>query len=142
MLPKKILITLVLIVAVIVTLAFWLGSVFFAAKNPAAPSEYSAVYLSTGDIYFGKLSWFPWPHMKNVWYLQRGQDVQGQAQLGLVPLKNVFWGPIDEIYLNPKDVVFWTSLRNDSQVAQAFANPSALMPAPVPSQGTSTLQGP
>jgi hypothetical protein len=134
MLSKKIILALVLAVVVIISLGLWLGLKFLGPKNPASPSEYSAVYLSTGDVYFGKLSWFPWPHMKNVWFLQRSTNQQNQTQLGLAPLKDAFWGPVDEIYLNTKQVIFWTSLRNDSQVAQALANQSAL------SQQSSTQQ--
>jgi hypothetical protein len=129
MLPKKVLLVLVLVVVAIIVAGLWLGLKFLGPKDPAGPSEYSAVYLTTGDIYFGKLDMFPWPRMKNVWYLQRGVNQQNQQQLGLAQLKSAFWGPVDEIYLNPKEIVFWTSLRNDSQVAQAFANPSALQQA-------------
>lgn len=142
MLSKKLILALVLAVVVIIALGLWLGFKFIGPKDPAGPSEYSAVYLSTGDIYFGKLSWFPWPHMKNVWFMQRGVDQQNQTQLGLAPLKNAFWGPVDEIYLNSKQVIFWTSLRNDSQVAQALANPSAVslsqqqQPSPPSPSGT------
>lgn len=145
MLPKKLLIILILIVIVILVIGIWLGSSLLSAKNPAGPSEYSAVYLTTGDIYFGKLSWFPWPHLENVWFLQRSVNQQNQAQLGVAPFTSAFWKPIDEVYLNPKQIIFWTYLRNDSQLAQALANPAALQPVVQPqnqpSLSTSTFRG-
>ncbi|MBU6500209.1 MAG: hypothetical protein KGJ89_00010 [Patescibacteria group bacterium] len=138
MLPKKLISVLILVVVVFIGVGVWLGIKYLAPKNPAGPSEFSAVYLSTGDIYFGKLDWFPWPRMKNVWFLQRTVDQQNQAQLGVAPFASAFWGPVDEVYLNPKEIVLWTSLRNDSQLAQALANPSALKQAQPVNQGIPT----
>jgi hypothetical protein len=130
---KKLIIILILVIILIVAVAVWIALVV-ARPNESGPSTYSAVYLSTGDIYFGKLSWFPWPKMKDVWYLQRGVDQQNQPQLGVAQFKNAFWGPIDEIYLNPKEIIFWTSLRKDSQLTKAFANPTSVQSAVPPQQ--------
>lgn len=128
---KKFIVLAVIVVVVLVAVGVLIGVKFLAGQpSGAAASAYSAVYLTTGDIYYGKLSWFPWPHLKNVYFLQRGQDAQGQTQLGLIPFMSSFWGPVDEVYLNPREVVFWTRLRNDSQVAKALGNPAALQQAP------------
>jgi len=126
LIPKKILIILLIILVIVLGLGIWLGVKILGRENPEAPSKYSAVYLQTGDIYFGELSWFPWPSLKNVWLVQRTIDQQNQAQLGIVPLKNSFWGPTDKIYLNPKQVVFWTNLRKDSQLVKVLENPNIL----------------
>jgi hypothetical protein len=145
MFTKKLIVIVIVIVIVLVAVGVGIGLRLLAGQNPAGASEYSAVYLTTGDIYFGKLSWFPWPHMKNVWFLQRTVNQQNQTQLGVAPLSSAFWKPIDEIYLNPKEIILWTSLRNDSQLAQALANPAALQPASVPQEtapATSTFKGP
>lgn len=148
MLPKKIVFILIAIIVVFVVAGIWIGSKFLMPKDPSGPSEYTAVYLSTGDIYFGKMDWFPWPRLKNVWLLQRGVNQQNQQQLGLVPFTSAFWGPVDEISLNPKQVIFWASLRNDSEMAKALANPAALAqqaqqsPQQAMPTATSTFQGP
>jgi hypothetical protein len=126
LIPKKLLIILLIILVVVLGLGIWLGVKILGRQNPEAPSKYSAIYLQTGDIYFGELSWFPWPSLKNVWLIQRSVDQQNQVQLGIVPLKNSFWGPTDKIYLNPKQVVFWTNLRKDSQLIKALENPNIL----------------
>lgn len=141
MLPKKILIILIVIIVILVAVGVWLGSwaLGLGKPNNSGPSEYSAVYMSTGDIYYGKLDWFPWPKIKNVWFLQRGVNAQNQAQLGIVPFNTAFWGPVDEVYLNPKQIIFWTHLRNDSQVAKAFANPNVFQQQPSPG---APFQGP
>lgn len=122
-----IIVGLVIIAIVLIAIGVWVGTaVFTAGANPAGPSPYSAVYLTTGDIYYGKLSWFPGPRLTDAWILQRTQNAQGQTQLGVVPFTSSFWGPVNEIDLNPNDIVFWTRLRNDSQLAQALANPSSV----------------
>ncbi|MEK9180578.1 MAG: hypothetical protein AAB897_04170 [Patescibacteria group bacterium] len=124
MFPKKLFIILLVIIIAIVAVGVWLGFKFFGTPDPAGPSPYSAVYLVSGDIYFGKLSWFPRPLLRDVWFLQRGVDPQTQQpQFGLNKFTTAFWGPVDEMRLNPDQILFSTRLRNDSQVAQAFANP-------------------
>jgi hypothetical protein len=126
LISKKLLIILLIILVIVLVLGIWLGVKILGRENLESPSKYSAVYLQTGDIYFGELSWFPWPSLKNVWLVQRSVDQQNQVQLGIVPLKNSFWGPTDKIYLNPKQVVFWTNLRKDSQLIKALENPNIL----------------
>lgn len=123
---------IVLAAIVLFFVALYIGSAIINKNNPAAPSAYSAVYLSTGDIYFGELSWFPIPTLRNVWYLQRTTDETGKPTVGIAPLTGAFWGPIDSVRLNPKDVVLVTRLRNDSQVTKALANPASLTPAVQP----------
>lgn len=123
--PKKLIV--VILIVVVVLIAFVLGLTFaLEGRVSANRSPYKAVYMATGDIYFGKMSWFPKPRLKGVWYLQRGVDQNSQPQLGVAPFSRVFWGPVDEIYLNPRQIVFWTSLRADSELAKALANPSLL----------------
>ncbi|MDO8536902.1 MAG: hypothetical protein Q7R94_01495 [bacterium] len=143
MLSKKLVFILIAVVAFLVVLVIFVGSWAFGLLNqdPAGPSAYSAVYLATGDIYFGKLSWFPRPHLKNVWFLQRTAGPDGQTQLGLAPFGSAFWGPVDEVYLNPKQIILWTRLRNDSQVAKAFMNPQSLQP-PLPAAGSGQASPP
>lgn len=127
-LSRGLLILFIVIVLVLVGLGIWLGMSFGHEEAASAASPYSAVYLSSGDVYFGKLSWFPSPKLTNVWYLQRGVNQQNQPQVGIAPLKSVLWGPVDQINLNAKDILFWTRLRNDSDVAKAMDNPNAIAP--------------
>ena len=123
---KKNLIILLVLVLVLLALGIAVGMMM---KGGEGASAYSAVYLTTGDIYFGKLSWFPHPHMTNVWLLQRGVDAQNQPQLGVTPFKNAVWAPTDEITFSEKQIIFWARLRSDSQVVQGFENPQSLQPA-------------
>ena len=124
---KNVIIAVVVVAVVLVAVGIWAGiSIVGASQNPAGPSPYSAVYLTTGDIYYGKLSWFPKPHLTDAWVLQRTQDAKGQTHLSVAPFTSSFWSPVNEINLNPKAIVFWTRLRNDSKLAQAIENPSSI----------------
>jgi hypothetical protein len=129
------------LIVVVIVLAVWMGILIAgmqSGSNPDSASPYSAVYLSTGDIYFGKLSWFPSPHMTDVWLITRSQDQSGQAQTSLIPFKSVLWGPMDEISFNSQDIVFSTRLKNGSQIVSAMENPSSATSGQNGTTGTPT----
>ncbi|MBI3588830.1 MAG: hypothetical protein HY093_00230 [Candidatus Liptonbacteria bacterium] len=134
---KKLLFILVTVMVLLLAIVIWLflkvSDTGSTVASPASP--YSAVYLSTGEIYFGKLSWFPRPKLSNVWFLQRSSGGANQPGLNLLPFKSVIWGPESELYLNSKDIVFWTKIRADSQIIplmnQGSVNPN---PSPAPTQ--------
>ena len=109
------------VVAVLAVVVFG-GWKAYQFRHPAGASEYSAVYLRTGEVYFGKLDWFPWPRIQNPWLLQKTQD----GGVSVMPLASVFWSPVDVIYLNPKEVTFWTYLKDGSNIAKALKNPSSV----------------
>jgi len=128
-LPKILTIVLIIVIAV-----FFIGVGVLVGKrlgnngiveNSASLSPYSAIYLSTGDVYFGILDWSPSPHIENPWFLQRSTNAQGQATVGVYPFSQVAWGPSDSIYFNSQDIVFWTRLSSTSSVVEAMANPGA-----------------
>jgi len=124
-------IALAVVILIFIGAGVWFGFYWSSRQpNPAGASEYSAVYLSTGEIYYGVLSWFPSPRLTNVWLLQRGVDQDNQPQLSIGAFNRSFWGPVDEVRLNPKQIIFWTRLRNDSQVLKLIQNPSTLQQQP------------
>lgn len=113
-----------LIVIVLIAAGVWIGYKL-AGSRADGDSGYSAVYLSTGDIYFGKLSWFPHLRLENAWHLERTVDSANQPRFGVIPMESTAWGASGTLYLNPKEVVFWTSVRKDSDVFSALRNPEA-----------------
>ena len=120
---KKIAIIFIAVIVVLLALVVWFLIQLVGSKETTtlnSPSPYSAVYLASGDIYFGKLSWFPNPRLVNVWFIQKSVDNQNQPQLNLLPFSSVSWGPTDEIFLNSKEIIFWTRLRNDSQIVKVI----------------------
>jgi hypothetical protein len=112
----------ILLVAVIVLLLAF-GVVLYWQRG-GFETKYSAVYFSTGDLYFGKLSHFPKLKLSNVWLLQRNSN-DAQNPFGISQFNKAFWGPEDELYLDSKNIIWTTELRNDSQLTQFLKNPEA-----------------
>jgi hypothetical protein len=129
---------LLVVVLVLLGGGVWIG-VSMAGPKPAAgaaPSGYIAVYMTTGDIYFGKPSWFPSLVLRNSLYLQRSVDQSGKTQLGLSSFTDAFWRPVGDIHINSNQVLFWAPVREDSQIVQAIENPGSLTGQPSsPAQG-------
>ncbi len=109
-----------------------LGGIYFYDKYLSGESNgvYSAVFLSNGQVYFGKIKENNSKEiiLDNVFYLQSnnqsavsGQSIQG-SQFTLVKLGNELHGPTDELFINKQNVLFYEYLRSDSQVVQSIKN--------------------
>lgn len=85
---------------------------------------YYAVYTSTGEIYFGEMSFFPRFVLKNAYLLQHNPQ-DSQSPYSIEKFSDAFWGPENELYLNSKNIVWKTKLKNDSQVLNFIKNPQA-----------------
>lgn len=121
-----------ILVIVLVVLVVALAGVLIWEKVGSAPAYY-AVYLRTGDIYFGRLVRFPAFGLAQVYMLQANQG-NTQNPLSVQKFSNVFWGPEDFMRINREEVVWIVKLRSDSSLAQLFTTNPELTPAT--SQGT------
>ncbi len=121
---KKIKIILLVLALVIV-----IGSVSLAALSIYKPDvlrnvfnkPYSAVYLSTGEMYIGKLSIFPRHTLTDAYLLQIVPDQTDPTKKSfqLAPLKDALWSP-QEIHLNKDNIIFTAPIRDDSQVVKTI----------------------
>ncbi len=121
---KKIKITLLVLALIIVV-----GSISLAAISVYKPDvlrnvfsrPYSAVYLSTGEMYIGKLSIFPRHALTDAYLLQIVPDQTDPTKKSfqLAPLKDALWSP-QEINLNEDNIVFTAPIRDDSQVVKTI----------------------
>ncbi len=111
-------------------------NVFNALKSKP---NYVAVYLSTGDIYFGRLSKFPAFKLSKVVFFQRDSE----GKLSVQNFKDVVWKPMDSIYLEKENITFWTYLDPASPIVEIIEGKNAVsggpavnqeMPAPSSSQ--------
>lgn len=84
-------------------------------KNVSQGSKYSAVYMETGDLYFGELHQFPYTYMTNVWYLQAG--AQGQSPT-VSRFSESLWGPKDTMRINPDKIIWTTKIAPESQLVR------------------------
>lgn len=144
-----------IILAVVVVVLAGLGILFrqqlFGSKNNAEvkgamttnSSGYQAVFLTNGQVYFGKLSdaTADYVTLKDIYYLQvvqppqlqgtppQGQQQQApaqqqaaQPQISLVKLGNELHGPVDEMHISRSQVLFYEDLKSDGQVVKAIAD--------------------
>jgi len=115
----------ILLAILVVLLGVWVWVLTRTTQSSATgnkPSAYSAVYLSTGDIYFGKLSWFPKTKLADAWLLQRTIDASERTSYVLVPFRSALWEPVGTIWLNPEQIVFWTRVRAGSNTERELMN--------------------
>ena len=112
-----------ILLVVVVLLFVVLGAVLYWQFGGFKQS-YWAVYLDTGDLYFGQLNRFPTLSLSNVWFIQRNaQDTANPFTL--VKFEQTFWKPESKIYLNEKSIVWKAKLQNDSPILDAIKNPVA-----------------
>ncbi len=94
-------------------------------------SKYQAVFLSNGQVYFGKLSGWGGvqPVLTDVYYFQADSTPStGQAEEGaqqtttqtLVKLGEEIHKPSDKLILNPDSVLFIENIEDDGQVVEAI----------------------
>lgn len=111
---RKNAINIVLIVVSIVLGAALVGVVTWRLIE--GRNTYHAVFLRTGDLYFGRLVRFPTFGMKNIYFVQATGDQTNP--LSIQKFTNVFWGPEDVMQINKKEVVWLTKIRKDSNLAR------------------------
>jgi hypothetical protein len=89
---------------------------------------YQAVFLSNGQVYFGKLSDYNdrYLDLKDIYYLQTSSGLQGMSNssesssINLVKLGNELHSPQDEMFLDRGNVLFFENLKSDGQIAAAI----------------------
>lgn len=121
----------VLIAVVIVITGYMFMS---ETKLGGYDKEYQAVFLTNGQVYFGKVLSQNKAQviMDDIYYLQvtqplqqteEGQEQAGsQGELSLVKLGNELHGPTDKMYINRSQVLFVEDLKDDSNVVTAITN--------------------
>lgn len=103
---------------------------FFLFRGSAAAQieggQYQAVFLTSGQVYFGKLSFVDDKYMKltDVFYIQTassGTDVQSSdssdSDMQLIKLGNEIHGPKDAMVISRDQVLFFENLKDDGKVS-------------------------
>ncbi len=104
---KNILFLAVTLIIILVAIIYW--------RQNDIERPYYAVYLENGDIYFGKLSVFPYLFLNNAYFLQKNPS-DSQNLFSVLKFENAFWGPENKIYLNNDKIIWKTKLKAGSQV--------------------------
>lgn len=123
---------IIVVLAAIIGLLAWLQ---FGNKN-----NYYAVYLTSGDLYFGRLETFPTFSMDNA-YLLQVDPKNTQNPYSLSSFSNAFWKPEGSIEFNRSNVLWMAKISAASPLSSLIANPSsanALPQAPALPSSAST----
>jgi len=95
-------------------------------------TAYQAVFLTNGQVYFGKLSESEkWIVLSDIYYLQATQPLQqtgstetpasaSQPNIQLIKLGSELHGPQDQMNIERDKVLFWENMKDDSKVVQAI----------------------
>jgi len=130
----KLLVISLIVVSVAVT-AFVGMAIFSDTKGEyglVKTEQYQAVFLSDGQIYFGKITDIQPDSLtlEDIYYLQVEQQVQPdreaasaqQPKVSLAKLGNELHGPEDQMFINKAQVLFWENLKAEGQVTKAISD--------------------
>lgn len=130
---KPLLINIVLL-AIIALLAVYVF-VFNKNINLETKKSYYAVYLQTGDLYFGHLcKFFSKYTLTNVYLLQRDQN----GEMSLQKFEQSAYQPEDKMVLNKENVVWFSKIKNESPLIPILEGKQALTPTTVPAETPTT----
>ncbi|HSW37795.1 MAG TPA: hypothetical protein VLG37_05540 [Candidatus Saccharimonadales bacterium] len=112
----------VLVLAVLAVVSF--GGVK-AEDNFVNKDKLQAVFLNTGQVYFGKVKSLNSKYLvlDNIYYLQTTQNGtdKNSTSISLVKLGCELHEPYDRMVINRDQVTFWENLQDNGQVAQAVS---------------------
>ncbi len=119
------------VVVVLLVLGVWFAWSKMGGDAGVKSGQYQAVFLTNGQVYFGKVSDVNNGYVKlsDIYYLQVQQSVQptdkskssnDQSQVSLAKLGSELHGPEDSMNINRDQVLFWENLKNDGKVVQAI----------------------
>ena len=105
----------------------------FSSGTAIDSNKYQAVFLSNGQVYFGKLQNSGGEYLKltDVFYLQTKTDPASQNpqttstngnNVELVKLGSEIHGPDDQMVINHSQVLFYENLKPDGRVSQSITN--------------------
>lgn len=129
-LPKKWFV--VGVAAIVVTIAvLWLTSSFRAGAPGIDASRYQAVFLTNGQVYFGKLrAAGDYLKLSDVYYLQTPTDdtssdnpqsgTANQKNAQLTKLGSEIHGPEDSMVISKEQVLFYENLKTDSSLVKSI----------------------
>ena len=112
-----------LILSVIFILIIGSGYWYFKIRPTGATSNYQAVFLSNGQVYFGKLTGAGPDYQKldDVYYMLSMQATgSAQPQYQLRELGVEIHGPEGSMIINRKHILFVEDLKDDGKVVGAI----------------------
>jgi hypothetical protein len=136
--PKKNKKSLILKIAGLLIAGALLAGLVYAYKTsvgvPIESGKYQAVFLTNGQVYFGKLHRAgEYYKLTDVYYLQATQSssessssnpqqaAQANSGVQLIKLGNEVHGPEDAMIIDKSQVLFFENLKNDGKVVDSIS---------------------
>ncbi|MBI4119654.1 MAG: hypothetical protein HY456_02295 [Parcubacteria group bacterium] len=113
---KRLYILIIVLVVVIIATVGVLVSLLASGKSIGGEQQYYAVYLRTGDLYFGRFKWGFSKTLTDVWLIQPSGNKDNP--LSINKFENVFWQPTGDLILNQDEIVWIAPLKPGSDVAK------------------------
>lgn len=112
------------------------GRVNAAEAQVVERDKYQAVFLTNGQVYFGKIDDVnaSYVRLSDIYYLQQSANQEDDkktqeaanpntaANVSLAKLGSELHGPEDAMYINKDQVLFWENLKKDGKVSTAIAD--------------------
>lgn len=128
-------IILVILVALAMFWSWWLfgRTTDVNADNAINTKEFQAVFLTNGQVYFGKLSDLNHKYvtLTDIYYLQvqttdgslqnASSSTSANSQVSLAKLGSELHGPEDKMNIASDQVLFWENLKPSGKVSQAIS---------------------
>lgn len=108
----------IIMLVVVVLLVVGVGVYFSKVKQNKG---YSVVYLTTGEVYIGKLTTFPLMKLEAGYVLGTAPDAVDpkKSNFQLNPLTEALWAP-KYLYLNRENVVFYGPILSSSSIGKTL----------------------
>lgn len=112
---KKNIVIVVVVAVVVIGVGFW-------ARKMNNNNAYSVVYLTTGEVYVGKLTVFPNLQLRDGYILQVTKDATDPTKTNfqLNPINQALWAP-QSLRLIKDNIVFYGLLSPTSKIAETIA---------------------
>ena len=100
--------------------------------TPSFKTEYQAIFLDNGQVFFGKLSnaGAAYPLLKDVYYIGRQSSPDGKEVRNILLKRGGEWHGPDLMYLNRQHVVIIEPVAPNSRVAQLIKEVQIQAPQP------------
>ncbi len=133
MLSQKVKTSLFIIVSVVILALLVFGIYWQFFKNKPVTDKYQAVFLTSGQVYFGKVAHQnrQFVTVTDIYYLRVSQPLQppegeenaaNQPNLALIKLGNELHGPVDKMEINRDHILFIEDMKADSKVVEAISD--------------------
>lgn len=130
--PMKLILIIIAALVVVLVIAGCLfmfkSKIMDSGDTGIKADQYQAVFLTNGQVYFGKASVSKdVVKLTDIYYLQVQQSVQpadkdknAESQVSLAKLGDELHGPDDAMYISRDQVLFWENMKDGSKVVQAI----------------------